>query len=317
MISPPSPWRALEAFPGLSTYPEFWQSRLGRDFPAMATLCLDAADWLASAHPCPHDCGCSHHVIPRPDGEGAIAVCRCDPPVCADIHLTRAQITPLDLNFAKLGRAVCKAFGLASKFVKLTPPDTFQVGAWSADGVPAILTIQVDPEVFRGAVAELTSTLRRPFMLFAPTSTHLDAPCQAMLENHGAAFFPLDAHVLLTEYGTLQPRRSPGELFIRFNPQPKEINEDDARRAFALVDKIEEGQTYAVFRLYCRQGLSARDTARQCRCSKTTVLRRLNEIRVITGMDPKYLRILSTQFPEIEAEISDSRAPRIHRKSLF
>jgi hypothetical protein len=313
----PSPWRSLEEFPGLGTFAQTWQSRMGPDFDAIAALCLDPSDRLATAYPCPHDCGCSHHVIPRHDGEGAVAVCRCDPPVCPDIHLTRAQITPLDLNFAKLGRALCQAFGLARKFVELTPPDTFQIGAWSADAVPAILTIQVDPDVFRGAVAELTSTLRRPFILFAPTSTHLDAPCQAMLENHGAAFFPLDANVLITEYGMLHPRRAPGELFTRFNPQPKEINEDDARRAFALVDKIEDSQTYSVFRLYCRQGLSTRDTARQCRCSKTTVLRRLNEIRAITGMDPKYLRILSTQFAQIESEISDPRAPRVHRKSLL
>jgi len=310
-----SPWRALEEFPGLSTYPEIWQARMGPEFAAMAAVCLDPADWLATAYPCPQHCGCSHHVIPRHDGEGAVAVCRCDPPLCADIPLTRAQITPLEINFAKLGRALCQAFGLVSKFVKLTPPDTFQIGAWSADAVPAVLTVQVRPDDFRSAVAELTSTLRRPFILLAPTGTHLDAPCQTMLGNYGAAFFPLDAHLLLTEYGTLHPRHSPGELFIRFNPQPKEFDQDAPGRVDALI-RLLGPKAYKVFELYCRGGLSARETAHRCLCSKTTVLRLLNKIRAKTGCDPKDLRPCSGHFGKLETTFSDSRAARIYRKSL-
>ena len=315
MITPPNPWRALEEFPGLSAFPEAWQDRMGPQFPALAALCLQPDQRLATSFPCPRQCGCAHHVIQRHDGDGAIAVCRCNPPACDDIPLTRAQITPLEVSWRKFARALCHAFGLASRFVQLPVPNTFQVGAWSAEVVPVILTLQVFSDAFRATVAELTSTLRRPFILLAPTATHLDAPCQAMLENHGAACFTLDAHLFFTTEGALRPLRSPGELFARFTPQPKEMDEDLSRRVIALVSRF-EAQTLAVFRLYCIEGLSAVQTARRCGCSKTTVLRRLKDIRAKTGVEPRHLRTLSPHLSRIEAEFMDSRARRIDRGGL-
>jgi hypothetical protein len=311
-----SSWRAFEEIPGLTAFAEAWQNRMGGDFPALAGLCLDPAEWFATSFPCPDRCGCSHHVIPRHDGEGAIAVCRCHPPACPDIPLSRSQITPLQLNWTKLARALCQTFGLTSKFVRLPPPNTVQIGAWSVDAVPAVLTIQVFPALFRGAVAELTSILRQPFILFAPTSTLLDAPCQAMLENHRAAFFALDSHLLITGQAALRPRRTPGELFARFTPQPKASDEDLSRRVFALVSRF-DAQTLAVFRRYCIEGLSALETAGRCDCSKTTVLRRLNNIRAQTGVDPKHLRTLSPHLAKIEADLADWRATHIDRKSVI
>src|SRR5436190_13432232 len=307
-------WRALEDIPRFSAFAKDWRARVGRMFEAFARLCLDPAQWSATSLPCPNDCGCSHHIIPRRDGGGAVAVCRCNPPVCPDIPLTRAEITPLELNWAKLARGLCKAFGLANKFVRLPSDNTFQVGAWSADAVPAILTIQVFPNIFRGAVAELTSILRKPFILFAPTSAHLDATCQAMLANYGAGFFGLDTHLIITEQGTLHPCQVPGELFARFNPQPKEAEEEVARRAFAQMEEIDP-EIFAIYRLYCREGLSAREVARRHGCSKTTVLRRLKAIGRKTGMDPKHLRTLSPHFEKIEADLADSRASHLYRKS--
>src|ERR1051326_577925 len=124
-----NPWRVFEEIPGLTAFAEVWQARMGPDFPALARLCLEPADGLATSLPCPRRCGCSHYIIPRHDGRGAVAVCRCHPPACPDIALTRTQITPLELNWAKLARALCQAFGLSSKFLHLAPPNTAQVGA--------------------------------------------------------------------------------------------------------------------------------------------------------------------------------------------
>ena len=40
-------------------------------------------------------------------------------------------------------------------------------------------------------------------------------------------------------------------------------------------------------------------------------------IKEKTGMDPRQLRELSTQFTKIEADLSDPRASHIHRKTLI
>src|SRR5207249_4580414 len=123
----------------------------------------------------------------------------------------------------KFARAICKAFGLARKFEMYGPPNTAQIGTWSADAVPAMLTIQWDGNEFRHVVASLVARLHRPFILLAPTSSHLDAQALEYLANCGAQFFALDSHLILTANGTFQPRSSPGEIFTRFAPKPQTL----------------------------------------------------------------------------------------------
>lgn len=213
-----NPWHALEEVPGLIATPDQWRTLLGPNLPQFQTLCLHPAEVLPLTRRCKL-CHCNHDIILRHDHTGAIAVCRCDPPTCPDIHLTMEQITPLQLNWQSLGRALCKALQLNPKFEFLHPANTAQVGSWSSAAVPAILTIHVFPEEFRSTVAQLAAHLRRPFLLFAPTNTHIDATALGMLENYGAAFFPLDTTVTLTPQGTLTPRQPPAHLFLRFTPE--------------------------------------------------------------------------------------------------
>jgi hypothetical protein len=99
--------------------------------------------------------------------------------------------------------------------------------------MPAILTIQVCPSAFRRVVPELVAGLQQPFILFAPTSLLLDAPCLGFLTSVGAAFFALDSTVLLGQDGRLHAARSPGELFAPFTPQPN--GADVAGRGTVIV----------------------------------------------------------------------------------
>ena len=50
-----------------------------------------------------------------------------------DLCLT--DITPLQLNWPKLGRAICRALSLDSKATPINVPNTLQIGSWS--GLPA------------------------------------------------------------------------------------------------------------------------------------------------------------------------------------
>jgi hypothetical protein len=307
----------FQSLPSLLATETEWRRMLGPRFPAFKALCLESSSYEVHSVVRPRRCGCDHRVIRRHDAAGAVGVCRCRPAVCPDLPLTPDDFTALQVSRPRLGYALCQAFGLAVRQAGLPIPNTFQFGAWSSDAVPAVLTIQAQKAVFRRAVAELAAQLRQPFILFAPTSDFLDAPARAILQNYGAEFFPLNTTVVLTENGTLQPTRPPGELFARFTPQPKEIESDAATRAFALVERLDTEKPLphpsllTVFRLYCMKELSSVRIARDCKCNKSTVVRRLALLRRRIGVDPRELRRFSPQLAKLEDSLRDSRASRL------
>src|SRR5437016_5714790 len=111
----PTLWHCLEAIPGLVALPDIWIAWTDEDFEPFKTLCLQASARLATYIPCPRLCGCDHFIFIHHDRTGAIAVCRCTPDTCPDVALTIAEITPFQLSWSRLGRALRKAFDLDSK----------------------------------------------------------------------------------------------------------------------------------------------------------------------------------------------------------
>jgi hypothetical protein len=317
-----SPWHCLESMPSLVSLEKVWRTQLGEQFDAFNSLCLQPSSLPVTSFACPHGCGYEHSIIRRQDGTG-LAVCRGGSKNCPDVPLNREQIIPLEVNLLRLGQAICAAFGLRQHHLRLDITNTFQFGSWSVDNIPAVLTIQVQNASFRRVVAELAAQLRQPFLLFAPTSDFLDAPAQAILQNHGAGFFALDGRVILTDFGTLQPTTPPAELFARFTPQPKEAGLELARQAFALVQNLDTEKPLrpptllTVFRHYCIEELSASQIARKYSSSKPTILRRLALIRARTGLDPLQLRRLSPHIAKLEDSFRDSRAAHLHRQTLI
>ncbi len=101
-----------------------------------------------------------------------------------------------------------------------------------------------------------------------------------------------------------------------------EIPEEVARQALALVkqldtsDRLEKPSVLTVFRLYCINEMSAAQIARQYGCSKSAIMKRLKILSLKTGTSAEKLRRYSAQFERMEAEMSDSRAKRIHRQSI-
>src|SRR2546421_13063154 len=135
----------------------------------------------AASMPCER-CACYHEIIPFEDGT-ICAVCRCVPRRCHDMDLKKEDTILWSLNWPKFARALCAGFSLNSKFEWFDLANTAQIGSWSADGVPAILTLQSDKKVFRYVVAALVARLHCPFILFAPTSNHIDATSLGYLAN--------------------------------------------------------------------------------------------------------------------------------------
>jgi hypothetical protein len=305
---------------------------------------LQRAPGVPKGMPCPRGCACTHEIaeFPSPNligrgvrGEGRLstinsppstirAVCRCDPPNCPDILLTPDDIFLLELSWTKLARAVCHVFALDYKPADLGLLNTRQLGSWSANAVPVILTIQHEPAWFRTVLLELLARLRQRFILLAPTAKNIDAVSHELLASSDAAFFSLDANVALVSEGSLRLTSAvPGELFAKFTPQPRDADEDLASRAFALVHQLDSERTrkppslLGVFRMYCVDGLSVSAISRRFRSTRVTVRQRLKLIETRIGVDIDQLRKISAHLEKAEATFNDSRASHIHRKNLI
>src|SRR5436309_2437099 len=154
-------WASLESSTGALC--AIWREHLGAQFDIFKAAFLQVQSEPAQSFPC-RKCGCAHDVIIHSSND-IVAVCSCEPWNCDEIKLTPAEIQILDLNWSKLGRALCKAFGLDVRAAALRLPNTRQIGCWSADAVPVILTIQRETSAFRAVLAELAARLRQRFIL--------------------------------------------------------------------------------------------------------------------------------------------------------
>src|SRR6266568_8258818 len=139
----PSFWLALESVPGGSALPTTWKRHLGPEFQTFASLFLKARrDDPAAAVPCPFNCSCFHKVVPQENGT-LHGVCQCSPQRCETYTVLPDEIIPLELDWPKITQVLCRAFRLQPRTVKFGLYNTLQIGAWSADAVPVILTLSM------------------------------------------------------------------------------------------------------------------------------------------------------------------------------
>ena len=229
-------WRALQIIPGLTALPPVWCKCTTTFFEPFRRLCLQPTANLVRRWDCPHQCGCLHGIILRNDFAGAIAACRCEPPNCPDIPLSIPDITPLEVNFAKLGRNIARALHCNPKHADLALPFTAQIGSWSTDAVPLILTTQLQPTTFRLVLAELAARLRNGFILLAPTADDINAHSHELLTQSHAAFFSLESILCLATQGftissrVIRPLKSPLPAILPLHYQSSWRNYSNRRR---------------------------------------------------------------------------------------
>jgi hypothetical protein len=213
-----NPWRSFEELPGLSAVPEVWHNWMGDDFPHFKNVCLDPEPEPVQVLPCPFHSICSHLISRQADGS-YISECQQNPIRCPEGTWTLPELTPLQINWRKLGRAICSALGSQNKIALFPLPQTQQIGSWSKDLVPVILSIQYKTDTFRYVIAQLALRLRRPFILLAPTDVHIDANTQELLADAQARFLTLDQALEFTPTGTLRSKLSAQELSKHFSPE--------------------------------------------------------------------------------------------------
>lgn len=278
------PWRVLEGVPDLCAMPGAWAGFLGDRFAVFRDQFL------------------------RPN------------PALAGRRVAGA---PLHFNWEAFGPALARALGCSPRASREWADHTRQVGAWTYEATPVFLTCNADPVKFEMAILRLCVGFDRPFIVFAPSNRFLNADNLACLSRRRAAFFELRSTVSLTPSGVLQPMVVPGELFTAFNPEQGEPQAEAARRAFALVERLDAGSparppsAVTVFRLYCVEGLSLGRISRQCRCSKATVFRRLRTIHRETGISPDRLRTFSPHLEKLCPAARVEKAREIHARGLI
>lgn len=317
----PRPWRVFESLDGPAALPVVWRAFLGDEFGAFRAAFLRDMDITVGAYFC-FECNDNHEIVRHEDGS-IVALCQGESSICGTIPLKPEDCVAIELNWEKLGRAICKAFGFQGRHADLGVHNAVQIGVHTDRVIPVVLGIHCERAPFRHALCELAARLRRQFILIAPTADWMDAPCQEILSGVQAKFLALETSVVLTPQGALRAMRPPEQL-IGIAPEPGQpAPEDVALQAFRIVEKLDSERPMkpptllAVFRLYCMKSMTTEQIARECRCSKGTVINRLKSLGTRLGLDLDQLRQYSPQFGKIESDIAQSKGSYVHRKSLI
>jgi hypothetical protein len=234
--------------------------------------------------------------------------------------LKAEDLVLLELNWARLGRALASAFGFDLKEAVLGVPGVMQIGSFGGAGLPIVLSIQHEPEEFRSAVTELAVRLREGFVVFSPTARFFDVRSKELLAGAKAGLFDLETNVVLSLAGRLQARKTAGELFARFLPEKAEaVSVSEGKRVFELFKKLatDKGITKApletVFRLTVLEGHSQGKTARLCGCVPSLVSRRVKSIESRFEMSIEQLRNFASEILEMEASVKGDRTRKKKR----
>jgi hypothetical protein len=317
-----NPWRAFEELPGLTALPVAWERWMGDEFELFKQLCLQPDTRRPRLYPCPLHSGCAYAIRPQTDGS-FYGDCQREPPRCPQTTFNQNDLLPLQLSWNRLGRALCHAFALDPKPVLFPLPATRQIGSWSNDSVPVILTIQFETDSFHLVISALGNRLRRPYILLGPTNLHVDGLAQELLANAQAEFLPLDATVRLTHNATLASVTPPGNLFAKLTPQPPSGSFVEAMRSVMRLIKQLDLKTNKpplpsrVFELYCIDCMSIDEIAIALKSPKGRVVRRLQTIARRSGKHPRHFRQFSDHLHKLKETLSDSRAHRIQLSSAI
>jgi len=281
-------WASLERVPGLCAMPTSWKRCLGPGFETFRACFL-----------------------------------RINPAI-ANIPDLPVEHVPLELDWREFGGQLADALEARRKFSPMGFTQTFQVASWSDAAIPIFLSINSDERDFTQAAFGLAALMmRQRFILFAPTHHHLTGTVQSILKAHDSDFFTLEASVRLAETGRLQSLRAPGQMFARFNPPADTAGESAAKEALAVISRLDtqnrrcKAPASLVLKLYCVDGLEADQIAIRCRCARSLVYSRLQQLRKALRRHPAELRRHSAHLERISDSLRDSRARHVRTSAAL
>lgn len=181
-------WRAVEGIPGLTAVRDEWRRFLGEDSAWVEQNLLRPTGELATVYPSNHgepyrivDHGAGRYRAVHPDGE---------PP----LELTKADVTILHLDIAKLARLLCQAFGFEARDVDQAAGDgNYRIGRWSATPRTACsvwLCVPADSSDLHDALRQLATEADGPLAVLT-AAANVDASLARLLANRLACHVPL------------------------------------------------------------------------------------------------------------------------------
>lgn len=188
-------WAACETLIGQAAVEAEWKRLAGDDYNA-AKAFLRPLQEHATSYPCPNEpqCACSHRVVDH--GNGCIvAVCRCDPPCCDKVLLTKSDLVIYELDRPLLYAAITDALLLQPVPADVPGlPWVTRIGFDSPCAgyrFPVYLILTPGRERFRNAVFTLAAKTVDPFILIAATGRGCEPECLDLLNTRKALFLTL------------------------------------------------------------------------------------------------------------------------------
>ncbi|MDH5528266.1 MAG: hypothetical protein OEY97_13300 [Nitrospirota bacterium] len=158
-----------------------------------------------------------------------VSVCECEPRYCDTTRLERADIVVWEIHREKLGAGVAAAMGADPIWEEVDGiPLTHQVGTYTplaGYAFPVYLTIRMQREDFRQVITELVVRNDGPFVLIAPTPTHMDKACSELLARRSGCFLAMADFLSVREDGRIVSGRPAEDLLAKFHaavlPKPE------------------------------------------------------------------------------------------------
>ncbi len=212
-----SPWAIIEGGTRGAATALTWRRLLGPAFEAVAAVCLRETGRTVKRVSCEKRCKCSHVVRKR--GATLVGVCDCLEG-CDDMPLTAAEVKEMEVDLAKLGRAIAWGFECEPVESLLEIRNTIQVADFAPFNVPVCLSLTQSRDDFQQVISKLVALSEFPFILFGFTNRFMDERCMQLLERRRAQFVDIASETILQPDGKLVAKKRARELFARYLPIP-------------------------------------------------------------------------------------------------
>lgn len=198
-------WSACETLVGPAAVEAQWKRLAECDYKA-ARAFLRPLQEPATSYPCPreHQCACSHRVVDHGDGH-IVAVCRCSPPCCDTVALTRSDLVVYELNRPLLYTVIAEALSLQPAQADVPGlPWVARIGFDSPCAgyrFPVYLILTSRPERFRSAAFALATKSVDPLILIASTDKACDPESLELMSTRRSLVLTLSDVLCINESG--------------------------------------------------------------------------------------------------------------------
>ena len=199
-------WQALERIPGLCDVPAYWEQHCGPDYTLIRPH-LRPTDEIGAHHPCPHprDADCPRKIIDYDDGTFA-AICRHPHQLCDHLPLAPKDALIHRLDVGGFVRQMARVLCVRPQSFAAKKGGMWELGSSTnraTRNYPVFLLIFTARRDFGSAMGDLLLGTSVPFVVVAPTRSHLTGNIRELLARRQCDFISLEERIGSTDDGQL------------------------------------------------------------------------------------------------------------------